>query len=204
MAIVSDHKAPGARARLLLSAAVLLLTVFAGCAPIPRTVPPQELGGALSSDQPGYAPYLRGRQMEQAGDLPAAIKNYLEAATVDPDQPQILTALGLAYLQTGDHRTARMHLERAVTLGADSHRIRMGLGYAALQRADYREAVTQLERSVALEPNVRNRFLLAEALEKSERIGEALALYRQVAADDRWGKLGQAAARRVERLESRQ
>ena len=204
MAIVSDKKTPGVLIRQLLPVAVLLLVVLAGCAPLPRTVPPQELGGELNPDQPGYASYLRGRQMEQAGDLAGAIKNYLEAATLDPDQPQILTALGLAYLQTGDHRTARMHLERAVTLGADSHRIRMGLGYAALQRSDYRQAVAHLERSVALQPNARNRFLLAEALEKSGRKGEALALYRQVAADDRWGKLGRSADRRVERLENRQ
>lgn len=204
MTTVTDKQPQVPWHKLLVIGAGLLLILLAGCAPLPRATPPQEKTIDLAPDRPGYALYLQGRQLEQVGDLAGAIKTYLEAATADPDQPKILTALGLAYLQTGDDRTARMHLERALSLGAESSRVRMGLGYAALQRADYQEAVAQLERSVRLQPNVRNRFLLAEALEKSGRNADALPLYRQVAAEDRWGKLGRAAGMRIKRLEGRQ
>jgi len=193
------------RSRLLqYVAAMMLLALAVSCAPVPRQQPLPERAVELSPEQPGYALYLQGRQQERAGDLAGAIKAYLEAATVNPDQPKILEALGLAYLQTGDHRTARMHLERAAGLAPDSPRLRMGLGYAALQRADYQEAIRQLEQSVALRADVRNQFLLAEALAKSGRTGAALDLYQHVAAEDRWGKLGKAAARRADRLEKEQ
>lgn len=184
----------------LPAAAVCLCFLVAGCAAVPeRGRIPSEVRG-LEADEPGFALYQQGRRQERQGDLAGAIKSYLEAATANPDQPQILEALGLAYLQAGDHRTARMHLERAVGLNPDAYRVRMGLGYVALQRADYGEAIEQLAKSVALQPNIRNRFLLAEALEKNGQLEQAGELYREVAAADRWGKLGRTAVKRLGRL----
>lgn len=149
----------------------------------------------------GYDLYTTGRRQEKAGDLTGAIRSYLQAATLAPEQSQILTGLGLAYLQLGDLPAARAHLNRAVRLQPDYYLSRMGWGYVFLQQKNFPEAIRQLKRSVALLSIVRNRYLLAESYAKDGQTAKALALFREVAADDRWGKLGRAAADQIRILE---
>ena len=158
----------------------------------------------LKQGLPGYELYAAGRRQEQAGDLAGAIRTWLQAATLAPDQPQILTGLGLAYLQVGDLPSARVHLNRAVRLQPDYYLSRMGWGYLFLQQGDLSEAIRHLEKSVALLPIVRNRYLLAESYAKNGQTEQARALFREVAADDRRGKLGRAAADQVKTLETQE
>ena len=155
----------------------------------------------LKQMAPGYALYATGRRQEKAGDLAGAVRTYLQAATLAPEQPQILTGLGLVYLQLGDLPAARAHLNRAVRLQPDYYLSRMGWGYVFLQQKDFTEAIRQLKKSVALLPIVRNRYLLAESYAQDGQTAKALVLFRNVAADDRWGKLGHAAAGKVKDLE---
>ncbi len=159
-----------------------------------------ELDG-LKQMQPGYDLYASARRQEKNGDLTGAIRTYLQAATLAPEQPQILTGLGLAYLQVGDLPSARTHLNRAIRLQPDYYLSRMGRGYVFLQREDFPAAIVQLEKSVALLPIVRNRFLLADSYARNGQEDQALVLFRQVAADDRRGKLGRAAAEQIRQLE---
>ena len=157
--------------------------------------------GQLKQMAPGYDLYATGRRQEKAGDLGGAVRTYLQAATLAPEQPQILTGLGLAYLQLGDLPAARAHLNRAVRFQPDYYLSRMGWGYVFLQQEDFPEAIRQLKKSVALLPIVRNRYLLAESYAKDGQTARALTLFREVAADDRWGKLGRTAAEQVRILE---
>ena len=156
----------------------------------------------LQQNRHGYELYERARQREAAGDLSGAISEYLQAATAAPDQPQILTGLGLAYLLAGDPRSARVHLQSAIRRQPAYYLSRMGLGYVDMQLTRYADAIAELEMSVQLLPIARNRFLLAESYEKNGRPDDAVPLYRAVVRADEHGKLGRTAAQRLEKLEN--
>ena len=167
------------------------------------TAGPEEFTGYLNGlhqDRLGYELFETAKRREQAGDLPGAISVYLQAATAAPDQPQILTGLGLAYLLAGDLRSARVHLQKAVRLQPAYYLSRMGLGYVDLQLKRYAEAISDLEQSVKLLPIVRNRFLLAESYDKNGQPEAAIPLYQAVAQANEHGKLGRAAAQRLQEL----
>lgn len=162
------------------------------------------LSGILSglhATRQGYDLYEQARQIEEAGRLSAAIGVYLQAATAAPDQPRILTGLGLAYLQAGDLQSARIHLQRAVRLQPAYYLSRMGLGYVELQLGRLADAIVELERSVELLPMARNKFLLAESYQKSGQPSASIPLYRAVTLADGNGKLGRMAAQRLQELE---
>jgi tetratricopeptide (TPR) repeat protein len=159
-----------------------------------------EILSNLHQYRQGYDLYETARRREKAGDLSGAISDYLKAATAAPDQPQILTGLGLAYLLAGDLQSARVHLQRSVRLQPDYYLNQMGLGYVDLQRGRYDEAIIELEKSVKLLPGVRNRFLLAESYEKSGQPQAAIPLYRAVVLADGQGKLGRTSAERLRQL----
>jgi predicted Zn-dependent protease len=156
----------------------------------------------LQQNRYGYELYESARRREAAGDLSGAISGYLQAATAAPDQPQILTGLGLAYLLAGDPRSARVHLQNAIRLQHAYYLSRMGLGYVDLQLARYADAIAELEKSVQLLPVARNQFLLAESYEKNGRPEDAVPLYRAVVRADEHGKLGRTAAQRLQQLEN--
>ena len=156
----------------------------------------------LQQNRHGYELYESARRREAAGDLSGAISGYLQAATAAPDQPKILTGLGLAYLLAGDPRSARVHLQGAIRLQPAYYLSRMGLGYVDLQLGRYGEAIAELEKSLQLLPVARNRFLLAESYEKNGQPENAVPLYRAVARADEHGKLGRTAAQRLQQLEN--
>ncbi len=157
----------------------------------------------LDKTSEGYDLYDEARRLEGQGNLSAAVAAYLQAAAAAPDQALILTGLGTAYLKSGDVRSARLHLAKAVQLDPNYYNSRLGLGYIYLQQENAQEAVGQLEKSMTLLPTLQGAYLLAEGYEGVGRQNDALALYRQVAEADPRGKLGQAAARRINALEGR-
>lgn len=152
----------------------------------------------LAALQPGYELLAGAHRLERGDDPSPAIAGYLQAASLSPDEPAILAALGLAYLRAGQAQPARLHLQKAVELQPGYYRTLMGLGYLSLQQGKLGEANQRLADSVALLAVPENLFLLAEAREKSGASEEARALYRLVAGADDAGKLGRTAAERLQ------
>jgi beta-barrel assembly-enhancing protease len=157
----------------------------------------------LQKSRKGYELYDEARQLETAGNLSRAIAVYLQAAAAAPDESLILTGLGMAYLKAEDASSARLHLARAVQLDGKYYLSRMGFGYALLQKGDNPSAVRELEASMKLLPTLQGGYLLAEGYEKTGQPQKALELYRAVAQADPKGKLGLAAAERVQALQGR-
>ncbi|MCD4688089.1 MAG: M48 family metalloprotease [Desulfuromonadaceae bacterium] len=151
--------------------------------------------------QQGYTLYDQARQFEGQGQLSKAIAVYLQAATAAPDQALILTALGTAYLKAGDLVAGQQHLNRAVQLDGQYYRSRLGMGYLLLEQEDYPRAVRELEASMALLPTLQGAYLLAGAYEGNRQLAQAVEMYRAVAKADAGGRLGQAAAERLQELE---
>lgn len=176
-----------------------------------RRYPAARDGGAVQSLPPalarlldsrrGYRWYDQGRRLERAGKLTEAVAAYLQAAAAAPDEALILTALGMAYLQSEAVDTARMHLSQAVRLDPRYYYSRMGLGYVCLRQGRFAQAIDELEASLRLLPSTRGAYLLADACEKSGDRQSALERYREVIQADPRSKLGKFAAERVRALE---
>jgi len=147
--------------------------------------------------EPGYAMYEQARKQEAKGDLRGAISTYLNAAALAPDQPLIMTGLGMAYLKAEDLKSARIHLARAVSLDPNYYQSHMGLGYIYLEEGRTDLAVTNLQQSLDLLPTGQGAFLLAEGFAKQGKKQQAVELYQQVAKADPNGQLGQTAAARA-------
>lgn len=165
--------------------------------------PFQRAVAGLKKTSKGYELYDKAREQEAQGDVSGAIATYLQAATAAPDQPLILTGLGMAYLRARNVRAARPHFVRAVQINGDYYLSRLGLGLVYLELDDAATAVGHLEKSVELLPTDRGGYLLAMGYEKQGRTDKAIALYQQVAKAYPDGKVGQAAAQKATELQSR-
>ncbi|MFZ5820903.1 MAG: tetratricopeptide repeat protein [Chloroflexota bacterium] len=88
-----------------------------------------------------------GVQVDETG-LPAA----RQAATLAPDDPQALDALGWTLLSLGRVDEARYHLARALALAPDFALAHLHLGMAALQSGDRTAAYQRLLRARDLDP----------------------------------------------------
>ena len=149
--------------------------------------------------QPAYELLKEARRLEKADKPSQAITQYLNAASMAPEEPQILGSLGMAYLRTGDLQTARLNLQKAVELQPNYYKTRMGLGYLYLQQGNVRKANDQLAESVRLLPVTENLFLLAEAREQGGDAEGGMSLYRLIVETDPHSKLGRTAASRLAR-----
>ena len=161
--------------------------------PPDETVTFNDMKRALDAMAPGYAVFDQGVAEERQDHLPQAIALYLQAATQAPEQSQIVTGLGLAYLKAGEINSARHHLQRAVQLDGDYYRSRLGLGYIALQQEDLEAAQTHLRYSQALLPTVQGCYLLAELYQRQGDWAHAEPLFQQVVDADPHSTLGKAA-----------
>jgi predicted Zn-dependent protease len=155
---------------------------------------------ALRKTREGYELFDKGQELEEQGRLSEAIAAYLQAATAAPDQSLILTELGMAYLQANDLNSGRQHLARAVQLDGGYFRSRLGLGYVHLEQGRAAEASREFEASMKLLPTLQGGYLLAQSYEKSGQKAKAVELYRDVAEADPQGRLGKAAAGRLQAL----
>lgn len=153
----------------------------------------------LKELQPAYALLAEAQRLEKADNSKQAIIHYLKAAAMAPDEPHILSSLGMAYLRAGEMQTARLNLQKAVKLQPDYYKTRMGLGYLYLQQGKVQKANDELAESVRLLPVTENLFLLAEAREKSGDVEGSVSLYRLIAEKDSQSKLGRTAASRLAR-----
>ena len=153
----------------------------------------------LKGLQPAYELLKEAQRLEKADNPSQAITQYLNAASMAPEEPQILGSLGMAYLRTGELQTARLNLQKAVELQPDYYKTRMGLGYLYLQQGKVRKANDQLAESVRLLPVTENLFLLAEAREKGGDAEGGMSLYRLIVETDPHSKLGRTAASRLAR-----
>ena len=155
---------------------------------------------SLSATRQGYATYDQARKLEQQGDLAAAIDRYHQALLEAPEQPLILSSLGLAYLRQEDLVPARRYLIKAINLQDDYYRSHLGLGYIYLQKEESDKAREQLETGFKLLPTLEGGYLLAEAKERTGDNAGARELYTAVAKADPGGKLGTNAALRLKNL----
>ena len=117
-----------------------------------------------------------GYLCEEFGDIDEAITHYEIVAEQAPDQAQVLSVLGRAYLHAHELDKAFEVLEKAVELDPDIVEAQHGLGAYYMRRLDYENAIGPLEHACELRPrDVGVRVNLASTLEKLNRHEEALS-----------------------------
>src|ERR1700761_4684696 len=92
-----------------------------------------------------------GVQAHRQGHFDVAIKEFSEAARLDPNLAEAFLDLGEEYVHTHDNAAAIAPLKRAVELRPDLEAAHLQLGYALLSQGYPAEAIPHLERAHAVE-----------------------------------------------------
>lgn len=154
----------------------------------------------IQATRGAYEKYDKARDLEKKKNAAGALELYEQAWREAPEQALLNSGLGRALVQAKRYSEAREYLQKAINLDGNFYESRIALGYLCLQTGESQEAVQQLKRGMELYPTLGGAFYLAEAYENSREPRKAFDLYRQVAASDKNGQVGRAAAQRAQNL----
>ena len=170
------NRFPGRR---FLFVACLLAAILAGCA-----------GPSANKKKEADARMRMGVTYIEQRNLPMAMQELAKASELDPGNPEIEMALGLAYQARGDQMKAEEHLRKAIDMKPDYADARNNLGIVLAQRKAWNEAIREFEAAAA---NVmyttpeRAYFNLGEAYRAKGDPANAEGAYRKALhANDRY------------------
>lgn len=101
---------------------------------------------------PFHAPshFYLGAVLEHQERFPEALREYQEAARLDPGQPMVALHLGRVYLKLGDESEAETWLRRSLSSGGAEAQAYILLGRLLASRGDRQEAARLLEEGKRL------------------------------------------------------
>jgi predicted Zn-dependent protease len=135
---------------------------------------------AAQSPDPATRSQAATRAMSE-GRFDEAARIYRELLQALPNDPGLLTNLGMALAMSGREGEALAPLERALTLQPDSIPARLFLGSSYLALGQPEKAIAPLQRVVAAKPaEVEHRRMLAQAYAESGRPLDAVSELRRV------------------------
>jgi tetratricopeptide (TPR) repeat protein len=121
--------------------------------------------------------FVRGLDLQRAGDVIGAIDNYKAALEILPDRVDALSNLGAAYVQLGQYDKAIAQYQAALKADPLNTAVRLNLGLAFYKSAQLDEAIPQLRRVLAADPESRSGHLvLADCYLQTGREKEVVAL----------------------------
>ena len=124
--------------RPLLPLACLFAAVLAGCA-----------GPSADRKKEADARMRMGVTYIEQRNLPMAMQELVKASELDPGNPEVDMALGLAYQARGDMSKAEECLRRAVDKKPDYADARNNLGIVLARRKAWDEAIREFEAAAA-------------------------------------------------------
>ena len=90
-----------------------------------------------------------GAAAVRKGNLPIAVKNYEEAAALDPENATIQHELAMAYRDLGDYGKAEQHFQKAVTLKPDFPEAWNNLATLYLLTKQWDKAISSTQKALA-------------------------------------------------------
>lgn len=165
--------------RSFLFVVCLIAAILAGCA-----------GPSADRKKEADARMRMGVTYIEQRNLPMAMRELAKASELDPGNPEVDMALGLAYQARGDRSKAEEYLRRAIDKKPDYADARNNLGIVLAERKAWDEAIREFEAAAA---NVmyttpeRAYFNLGEAYRAKGDPVRADGAYRQaLRANDRY------------------
>jgi Flp pilus assembly protein TadD len=97
--------------------------------------------------------YMLGKIQQRLGDQKKALKWFLRACEVNPDQPDVAREAALSAIDTGDGRAAVRYCEAAIRLSPNDYGLVSNLALAYLIAGDLTQARACAEDAVRKAPN---------------------------------------------------
>ena len=124
--------------------------------------------------------FLRaGMANERTGNYPGAVKAYERGLAVEPENVELLNALGFSLFQQGNSKDAVVALEKAVTLDPKHWKAHNNLALAAIDMGELEVAEAHFRDSLAVKPQPAIYNDLGFVLEKQGLLDEADRAYRE-------------------------
>ncbi len=165
--------------RIVLFWVCLFTAVLAGCA-----------GPSENRKREADARMRMGVTYLEQRNLPAAMRELTKASELDPENPEVEMALGLAYQGRGDGANAEAHLRRAIDRKPDFADARNNLGIVLAERKAWDEAIREFEAAagnVMYTTPERAYFNIGEAYRAKGEPGKAEGAYRRaLVANERY------------------
>jgi len=124
--------------------------------------------------------FLRaGMSNERTGDYPGAVRSYRRGLEVEPDNVEILNALGFALFQEGNSREAVVEFEKALAVDPKHWKAHNNLALASIDLGELEVAEAHYRESLAIEPQPAIYSDLGFVLEREGLGEEASEMYRK-------------------------
>jgi tetratricopeptide (TPR) repeat protein len=104
--------------------------------------------------------FARALELQQAGDTLGAIDTYKAALTIAPNNADVLSNLGAAYVRLGQFDDAIAQYESALRSDPGNSTVRLNLALAYYKSGRPNQAIPQLKRVLASDPDARNAYLI--------------------------------------------
>lgn len=142
------------------------------------------LGLAATASTTGTAKSLNdeGVQALMAGRTAAALKNFRAAASLKPDDLNVIFNLGLCYFRMGRYEAAEPPLRRALASPIAAEQSRYLLGASLYERGEYRESAQELERSRGSKYAEGALYMLEESYRRSGKLEQSKQAFAELAA----------------------
>ena len=124
--------------------------------------------------------FLRaGMANERTGDYPGAVRSYRRGLEVEPENVEILNALGFSLFQQGESREAVAVLEKALAVDPKHAKAHNNMALASIDIGELELAEAHYRESLAIEPQPAIYSDLGFVLERQGLAEEATEFYRK-------------------------
>ena len=161
----------------------VLLERFTGpdrAANIPEFVPlPADAIAQIKEQFLDAYSFLRaGMANERTGNYPAAIRAYQRGLAIEPDNVELLNAVGFSQFQQGNSKEAVVALEKALAIDPKHWKAHNNLALAAIDSGEFEVAEAHYRESLAIKPQPAIYNDLGVVLERQGLPDEAVEAYR--------------------------
>ncbi|MGH0031812.1 MAG: tetratricopeptide repeat protein, partial [Myxococcota bacterium] len=153
---------------------------------IPEFVPLPAAAIAKIEEQflDAYSFLRAGMANERTGNYPMAVEAYQRGLAVEPENVELLNALGFSLFQQGRSRDAVVAFEKALAVDPQHAKSHNNMALASIDLGELEVAEAHYRESLAIEPQPAIYNDLGFVLERQGLPDEADAMYRQALALD--------------------
>lgn len=121
-----------------------------------------------------------GNTYRKKGQIDEAVKRYIKALQIKPDDFDTLTNLGIAFVDKGDYDQAALYFKRALKCNPQRKDVRMNLANVLFLQSKPDEAITQYKEILQTDSeNADAHYNLAFVLSSQKKYNEAVLHYKE-------------------------